>query len=117
VYLDFNRYTEMGGTLGSAAYPMYYHRAQSVIDAITHGRVRGETPARPAVQYAVYALVEALSAAGADGNDVQSYSNDGVSVTYAVKDMHTRLVDIATEYLRYETTASGVSLLYAGVDA
>ena len=73
-----------------------------------------------------FALAEAIHAdvrQGADGREIASVSNDGVSVAYVsgglsgAAEQIQRYTSVARAYLEYETDANGVFLLYAGVDA
>lgn len=120
-YLTYSEYIEMGGALNVAAFLMQEFRARQLVDQLTHNRIRGETPVREAVKYAMRALIDAQAASDAhDGRVVASESNDGLSRSYTVNgpgDAHARRVDIVCEYLANEVTAAGVPLLYAGVDA
>ncbi len=123
MYLGHDAYLEMGGGIADAnVYARYAARADSIIDRMTHGRIRDETPVRPCVQYAAFALAESLRADAEDGREATGMSNDGVSVSYAssgnaAMDRARRHAAIVSEYLQYETTEDGTPLLYAGVDA
>ena len=118
--LTYARYQQLGGELAEAAFSPLEMRASKVVDALTHGRARRESPPREAVERAVFALVAAMHAEeGDEGREVTSLVNDGVSVTYAARggSPSGRWARIAREYLVGEATADGTSLLYTGVEA
>ena len=117
--LTYARYQQLGGELAEAVFSPLEMRASKVVDALTHGRARRDSPPREAVERAVFALVAAMHAQeGDEGREVTSLVNDGVSVTYAAREGSPagRWAQIAREYLLGETTADGVPLLYAGVE-
>lgn len=130
-YLTYDEYKQMGGQLSEAAFSMLEFRARKAVDMLTHGRVMDEQPVREAVKQAVFALIGAMEtdekrAQAYDGRDVQSMSNDGVSVTFAsgasagadtVRAQNARYAGLLKSYLAGETTGEGISLIYAGVDA
>ena len=130
-YLTYDEYEQMGGQLSEAAFSTLEFRASKALDALTHGRVMNEQPVRMAVKQAVYALISAMqmddeNANAYGGRDVQSMSNDGVSVTFAagaqagvdtVRAQGARYMGLLKSYLAGETTGEGISLIYAGVDA
>ena len=117
--LTYARYQQLGGELAEAVFSPLEMRASKVVDALTHGRARRESPPREAVERAVFALVSAMNAEEVEGREVTSLVNDGVSVTYAAREGSPsgRWARLAREYLVGETTADGTSLLYAGVEA
>ena len=87
-YLTYDEYEQMGGQLSEAAFSTLEFRASKALDALTHGRVMNEQPVRKAVKQAVYALIGTMhmddeNANAYGGRDVQSMSNDGVSVTFS----------------------------------
>lgn len=129
-YLTYDEYEQMGGQLSEAAFSTLEFRASKALDALTHGRVMNEQPVRTAVKQAVYALIGTMhmddeNASAYGGRDVQSMSNDGVSVTFAsgaqgaeaVRAQNARYAGLLKSYLAGEATEDGVSLIYAGVGA
>jgi hypothetical protein len=123
-YLTFKEYTGMGGSItDAAAFNRCILRATATISRMTHNRVADETPVRPAVQYAAFDLVNAIYADGqngAEGREIASMSNDGVSVSFVDGGCATaaqRHSAIVRSYLEHETDRNGTLLLYAGVDA
>ena len=123
MYLDYAAYLMMDGSIeDEGIYQRYAARADSIIDRMTHGRIRDETPVRTCVQNAAFALISSMCAEAEDGREAVSMSNDGVSVSYASSgnatlDRARRYAAIVSDYLQFETMADGTALLYAGVDA
>jgi hypothetical protein len=126
MYLTFNEYMDMGGKVAESDFNRFMVRANATISRMTHGRVLNESPVRTSVKYAAYELVNAMYAdaqMGADGREIASMSNDGMSVSFAVggqsgaSSAAQRYAFIVRSYLEYEVDANGTMLLYAGVDA
>lgn len=126
-YLSHYEYKNLGGTIADVlVFERYLSRAAGLITRMTHGRVLNESPVRNAVKYAAFDLVNVIHADaqnGADGREIASMSNDGMSVTYvpgasnaAAAAAH-RHGTIVRQYLEWEMDANGTPLLYAGVDA
>lgn len=120
MYLTFDDYEEMGGSIAEASFLRLEHKARALIDLKTFGRVKDDNPVRDAVKYACFDLIQAMSsmeaAAGGPDAAVQSVSNDGVSVTFAgAQSAGGRYSAIIRSWLGSETTACGTSLLFAGV--
>lgn len=117
--LEYEAYRQWGGRLPEADFLRLELRARNELDRLTHGRLRGEEPLRAAAQMAAFALAEAMHQADVHGGGaVESLTNDGISVRYAVpEDARAQYARIVREYLSGEKTASGTGLLYAGVDA
>lgn len=127
-YLTYDEYEQMGGQLSEAAFSALEFRASKAVDTLTHGRVMNEQPVRTAVKQAVYALIGTMhmddeNASAYGGRDVQSMSNDGVSVTFsaaaaggdAARAQNARYNNVLKAFLFGEVTEDGVPLIYAGV--
>lgn len=124
-YLTYYEYKEMGGTIPDVlAFERYLTRAAGLITRMTHGRVLNEKPTRNAVKYAAFDLVNIIQndvQNGADGREIASMSNDGMSITYAsgaskaAAANEQRYCSVVRQYLAWETDANGTPLLYAGV--
>lgn len=121
MYLTFEEYKGMGGTVDENAFKRGEMRASALITRMTHGRILNESPVRECVKYAAFDLVSAIVSdmqMGADGCDVASMSNDGVSITFATATSSARrYAQIVRSYLDCQLDANGTPLLYAGVDA
>ena len=128
MFLTYEAYVDMGGTLDEAAFTVQERRARAYVNLMTHNRVRDETPVRESVKDSVFDLIGLLvqesENAGSAAMGVSSKSNDGVSVTYAnwttVKQYwQDRRHGLLVEYLADETVKIGghiVPLLYGGVE-
>ena len=127
-YLTINDYIDLNGRESEPEnFEMLELRARQLIDRATHGRIRSESPVRQPVRMAMVELIDAihadrLSDAERGGREVSAVSNDGVSgscVCGSQKDSSrmTRYSAIIRMWLEPEVSASGVPLLYAGVDA
>lgn len=125
MYLKYDEYTAMGGTMDAALFPRFEMKARMLIDMLTRRRLEGEDPVRESVKYCMYELIQMMhgdEASGCGGREITGVSNDGVSISYAAGQSSTgggmqRYVNYIRTWLSGETTAEGVSVLYAGVDA
>lgn len=121
MYLKYEDFLMWGGSdsVAEETYARLEMRAEKIIDRLTHGRVKADKPVRNCVKYAVFDLIAAIQKTDAqDGQLAKSISNDGISVEYGTQKggAYSRYAQIVQEYLEGETTSTGVSLLYAGVD-
>lgn len=122
MYLKYEDFLMWGGSdsMAEETYARLEMRAAKIIDRLTHGRVKGENPVRDSVKYAVYDLIAEIQKVDAqDGRTAKAMTNDGISVEYDTQKggAYSRYAQIVQGYLEGETTSTGVSLLYAGVDA
>lgn len=113
MYLAFDEYKEMGGTLDDAAFSRFEFKAEKLIDQHTFGRLKGLTEQPEAVKRLIFELISMEQKT--DNGIVQSVSNDGYSETYAVIDNEQKSVCLIAAYLSREKTADGTPLLYRGV--
>ena len=123
-YLTYDEYKDMGGSITDAAvFDRCMARAAATITRMTHDRVLNEYPVRPAVKYAAFDLVNTIhtdAQNGAEGREIASMSNDGVSVSFVSGGTATaaqRHGSIVRQYLEWEVDVRGTPLLYVGVDA
>ena len=128
MFLTYDDYVSMGGTLDSTAFGVQERKASAYVNLLTHNRIKDETPVRQCVKNAVFDLIDVFYQESANANNavtgVSSKSNDGVSVTYANwstvnRYWKTRKRELLVEYLADETvTIDGetVPLLYGGVE-
>lgn len=127
MYLTYDEYTNMGGSMDAALFPRFEAKARKRIDAMTFGRLMGEDPVRECVRMCMFELIGAMheeeTTAGLAGREIASMSNDGVSVTYATANStngitggtSARYGGIVRAWLTGETDACGNNILYAGV--
>lgn len=127
MYLTYDEYSKMGGTVSREAYERTEAKARAVLDKYTFSRVANDNPVREAVKYCMYDLVNSLNAdemlgATTYGREISSMSNDGVSVSFVSgggssggKSSFVRYASIVRLWLSDEYTYDGTPLLYAGV--
>lgn len=141
MYLTYEEYVEMGGTLDETTFSDLVFQASSMIDWYTFNRLRKETTISIRVKRLTYELIkiaqlqqEALS--GKSGSDqttvsgnavgaILSQSNDGFSTTFNVLSASDALAvsaltsskvkTLITSYLSGEKDSLGRSLLYRGI--
>ena len=113
MYLDYEDYVDMGGTLNEAAFSRLEFKARKLIDQRTFGRLKGLTEQSETVKKLVFELI-ALDQKEQNGV-IQSVSNDGYSETYAVVQNEQKSVVLIAAYLSQEKTEDGTPLLYRGV--
>lgn len=128
MFLTYDDYVSMGGTLDSTAFGVQERKASAYVNLMTHNRIKDETPVRQCVKSAVFDLIDVLHQESENANNavtgVSSKSNDGVSVTYAnwttvSRYWKRRKHDLMVTYLADETVKIDgklVPLLYGGVE-
>lgn len=143
MYLTYDEYQDMGGTLDETTFDSFCWEAQSIIDWYTFNRLQKETVIPEAVKRCMVDIIrlaqlkaEALmlgqaasgSSTAAHGNPmIASQSNDGVSISYNIisaSEVYRMLtstgsdnpVEIAVRrYLNGITNSLGRKLLYKGL--
>lgn len=117
MYLSYDNYAVMGGSLSEAAYPRYEKKAEKIIDYYTCNRFVDQDPLPDEVQYLMYELISVLADTEAKGTVISSESNDGTSVTYVHKsdnDIGSAYWTLIKTYLA-DIVVDGVPVLYKGV--
>ena len=134
MYLTYEQYRTMGGTLDETTFNDYEFEAATVVDWYTFNRLHKETTFPEALTRLMYHLIKLLDmraqalglsndSGGASGQkNIASQSNDGVSISYNVvsasevaqlaKDEMAESVD---KYLQGVTNSLGQKLLYRGL--
>ena len=128
MYLTYNEYQTMGGTLDEATFTDCEMQAEVKVDWYTFNRLRNEESYSNRVKQCVFQLIKLLklqedaSSVGGDGSAVASQSNDGVSISYNVLsasqvfDMADTQIEKAIKmYLNGEKDSKGRLVLYRGV--
>jgi hypothetical protein len=125
MYITYEEYVDMGGSVSEGAFNRLETKARAAVDRVTFGRLKNESPMRDAVRYCMFDLINAANAddsAGAitAGREIAAMSNDGISVSFASSggasaSVAARQAAIVREWLAAETDAYGTPLLYAGV--
>lgn len=135
MYLTYQEYQNMGGTLDETTFNDYEYEAETLVDWYTFNRLHGETEYPEAVLKCVYHLINLLELKAAaigtgaggesgnsDGKVVASQSNDGVSISYNVM-AASELATLAKDemensikrYLNGVMNSLGRKLLYRGL--
>lgn len=105
MYLTFDEYIIKGGQLDEAAFTLKEKKAEYLLDYWTFDRLKsGLGDNEQIVKDLVYEMVETMS----DGQQVTSFSNDGVSVTLSDKTEEQQLYDMAVAWLPAELVHIGV---------
>jgi len=137
VYLTYEEYLNMGGTLDETTFNDYYYQAKALIDYVTFNRLKNDTTFPIELKYCMFRLIkmyvqrnsllnpndDSASSGSSSGGVVSSYSNDGVSVSYNVVSAD-KLVDytsdaesikLVKQYLADVKNEAGRKVLYRGV--
>lgn len=133
MYLSYDEYTNMGGTLDKTAFNDLEFEARSQVDYYTFNRLQNETEYPEAVKRVMYKLIQLaeqqqnalVTGNNADGTGnamVASQSNDGVSTSWNVmsaSDVYKTLKDetgkVIKHYLSGVRNSLGHRLLYRGI--
>lgn len=133
MYLTYEEYLNMGGTLDEAAFDNYLIDAEMLIDWYTFNRLENETVIPEKVKKCVYKLISLADMkskafvlgreVNGEGNaSVASQSNDGVSISYntisasqAFDLLKSESENIIKQYLNGVVNSLGRKLLYRGV--
>ena len=133
MYLTYEEYLNMGGTLDDAAFDNYLIDAEMLIDWYTFNRLENETVIPEKVKKCVYKLISLADMkskafvlgreVNGEGNaSVASQSNDGVSISYntisasqALDLIKSDAENIIKQYLNGVVNSLGRKLLYRGI--
>lgn len=136
MYLTYEEYQGMGGTLDETAFDDFEFEAESIIDWYTFNRLQNDTEYPERLKKCVYRLIKmaqtqqaALTTGEGTGEDsvestasIASRSNDGVSISYNVmstKDVFDTMKDEMGEavqrYLNGVVNELGRKVLYRGL--
>ena len=132
MYLTYEEYLRMGGTLDEIPFTKLEFQAEAQINYATFGRLKGDTVIPKEVQRLTHYLIDLMEkkyaafSLGKGSTDADTYitsqSNDGVSISYngiAPSD----LIELCKEdslnairsYLEGVTNEAGRKLLYRGI--
>lgn len=133
MYLTYEEYLNMGGTLDETAFDNYLIDAEMLIDWYTFNRLENETVIPEKVKKCVYKLISLSDMkskafvlgreVNGEGNaSVASQSNDGVSISYntisasqAFDLLKSESENIIKQYLNGVVNSLGRKLLYRGI--
>ena len=132
MYLTYQEYQEMGGTLDETTFNDLEFEAEAIVNWYTFSRLKKDTQIPSEVKRLIKYLIgvvqvqnEGLSGSteGSDNSaQIASQSNDGVSVSYAVLSAVERMQALKEQesstinkYLQGVTNEAGKRLLYRGL--
>ena len=134
MYLTYEEYQNMGGTLDETTFNDFNFEASAEVDWYTFCRLQKETELSEAVKRCVYAIIKMLqdkrqamlvgqtSADGQTAAGIASQSNDGVSVSFntlSARDLvdmsKTEIEQTIQRYLQGVVNSLGQKVLYRGV--
>lgn len=123
VYLTFDEYTALGGTLPESEFTVMEFKARKRIDYATASRVQNMAVVPQSVKLCMLSIIAVDSVAGAEAQAakpvVTSFSTDGYSESYgkamSVQDASANIASIIRTGLYGETDDEGVPLLYRGL--
>ena len=134
MYLTYEEYQNMGGTLDETTFNDYEFEASSLVDWYTFNRLKNESEYPEALTRCVYHLIRTLQlkmgtlggnvTSGGQGAvaNIASQSNDGVSISYntvpaseLVQLSKTEMVDTIQRYLNGVMNSLGQKVLYRGL--
>lgn len=137
MYLTYDEYTEMGGTLDEATFKDLEFEARSYVDWYTFSRLKNENIIPLQVKECMYYLIRLIfnkmntlntlpttdsETSTTGGSDILSQSNDGVSITYnklsskeMLSSLKDEIADSINRYLQGVTNSLGKKLLYRGL--
>lgn len=144
MYLSYDDYQNMGGTLDETTFDSYEYEAETIVNWYTFNRLKDEETYPEELARCMYRLIELVkleadslmlgkeSGANANGNGsqyIQSQSNDGVSVSYntiSASDLFNKLsangadsplAKTVFRYLQGVRNSQGKRLTYRGLYA
>lgn len=135
MYLTYEEYQNMGGTLDSTTFNDCEMEAETIVDWYTFNRLKGTTEYPEELSKCMYLLIKYINmqsqlsgipTGGSNdrlvGGSITSQSNDGVSVSYNVlsaqelkADTDSKIKQIIQSTLQTATNELGKKLLYRGL--
>lgn len=132
MYLTYNEYTSMGGTLEEIPFTNFEFQAEAEINYATFNRLKKDNTIPEEVKRLTYYLINLLEKKAAafslgkgdtgDGTYITSQSNDGVSISYngmspsdLIELCKTDSLKAIKSYLEGVTNEAGRKLLYRGI--
>lgn len=133
MYLTYEEYLNMGGTLDESAFDNYLIDSEMLIDWYTFNRLHGETEIPERVKQCVFKLISLADMKskslvlgrevdGTGNASVSAQSNDGVSISYntlsasqALDLIKLESGQIVKQYLNGVVNSVGRKLLYRGI--
>lgn len=116
MFITYEEYKKYGGGLDETAFNIYGYEAERRINAVTYGRIKAVTEP---IGRCITRLADLMAKADVAEDRIASFSNDGVSQSFAnisTADYESKADGIIRDYLANEVDETGVPLLYLGVD-
>lgn len=114
MYLSYDEYQSMGGSVSEMAFTNLEYKARKKIDTATHGRIKDEEKPREAVKHLCFELISFYGTGAGAG--MASASNDGVSVAFLSGEASAKQeTNLIKQYLIGELCEDGTPVLYLGV--
>lgn len=117
MYLSYDEYVEMGGTMDEADYPTAERRARALLDDWTLGRVKRLEEVPEEVELAMYEIISNLGQAYGGGvgglSNVSSFSNGINTVSFDAESssasaVRSQLYDLVASILPVELISAAV---------
>ena len=111
MYLEFDRYKELGGKLAQGLFMRAEFSARMKIDSLTHNRlesVPADSPVWENVRMLAFELIE-RGLLGLGGKELKSISINGQSLSY--ESIEGKAEELVKQYLGSATTPYGVYLI------
>ena len=104
MYLTYQEYKTRGGSLDEAAFNRKEKKAEYLLNYWTFDRLKsGLGDNEQVVKDLMFEMVETMS----DGQQVTSFSNDGISVSFSDKTEEQEMYDLAVAWLPAELVYIG----------
>lgn len=100
MYITFEEYTALGGTVELSAFPLLERLAEKKLNYWTFKRITEDTEITEDIKLAMALIINSLEQA--QGDKVSSFSNDGISVSFVDEDDTQKLYQQVLEILPHE---------------
>lgn len=80
MYITYEKYVAMGGTVSEAAFPALETQAEVTVDYYTQDRLKGKEPLPENLSFLMVKLIDLLQSVP-ELQAVNSFSHDGISVS------------------------------------
>lgn len=128
MYLTYEEYQNIGGTLESASFEDLEFEAEMLINKYTYNRFKNDLKIPEEVKKCLMKIISMLAikqkslTVGNQESGIASQSNDGVSISYnvlsaseAITIMETQIKDVISMYLNGIKNEAGRLVLYKGL--
>lgn len=80
MYITYDEYKQLGGEVEETAFPLLEIKARKKLDYWTQNRI---TETNDDIKLCMYTIINCINDEETGESDVTSFSNDGISVSYA----------------------------------